>query len=77
MTKYMEKEHITLLVVTYIWATGLMTKCMEKERITLLVALDIGAWRDELYNGWGVYNYANGDRYEGYFSNDRRHGGTI
>ena len=41
MVKEMEKEDITIQMVTHIQATGLMAKNMGKERITLLMVTNI------------------------------------
>lgn len=33
-----------------------------------------GAFKNGLFNGWGVYSFGNGDRYEGDFENDMKNG---
>lgn len=36
-----------------------------------------GQWKDNLFNGYGIMKYANGDIYEGYFKDGQCHGHGI
>jgi hypothetical protein len=36
-----------------------------------------GSWKDGVKSGFGVYTYANKDRYEGVFDADNMHGNGV